>query len=1125
MKPIHDFYEYHYGATSYRFLPTGDIFDFTCGNIMLNQFRGNPRDGSANNIYLRIYKEDRIVAYPLLGVQSGSTLRVGKDALVFRGMVEGIGYEVTFRGRDHAWFWEVALKGSNETVDLLYGQDIGDASVAAVLTNELYTAQYLGHSIFTTEQGYVVCSRQNMEQEGAYPFLQQGTLGVKAKHYSTDGLQFIGLSYKESNQPEAASKDLPDRNYQFEFAYTGLQTELLSLDEVRRAVFYGYFRDTCQNAVTEPIELSVISALYEENSVQEVPESGTELKIKDCFGHPYASPEMGEEEIFTLFPDHQLEEEEDGRLLSFFTGEYSHVVTKRKELLTERPHGTIITTCIDTDKINSNLLTSTNYMYGLFHGQTVVGNTSYHKFLSTPRGLLNVQKNSGQRLYIKLGEQYRLLTLPAVYEMGMNYASWYYVLPEDVLKVTAFSAAQTPAMILEVESQEKKPYDFVLTNQLVLGEHEFLQEIHSLPIEQGLRFTLESKEYPGIHYDLQIPEHSFEMSDDRIFYTDELPRDETLVTISLQGLSRFQCVIRAELEEAKTQGGYSHETEQEPKLQGTNSFETEQEAEALKSYSFPVEKERYLEFYQKLTRNFKLSAPKTEVGEQLEILNQTAWWYSHNAMVHFAVPHGLEQPGGAAWGTRDICQGPMEYFLMTQHYALAKEILLNIFSHQAYEDGEWPQWFMFDRYSANAGECHGDVVFWPLKCVGDYIRCSGDASLLEIIVPYVDDIEREETILQHVKRAYAAIEKRFIGDTGLITYAGGDWDDTLQPADPLMKEHLISAWTVALAYQTLRGLQGVLTSIEVEFAAQLFESAERIQRDFAALLIRDGVIAGFAKQEQNGLELMLHPSDTMTGIQYRLIPMTRSIIAELVNPEQAAKNLQTVEEQLKCPDGVRLMNHPAHYEGGVSRLFKRAEQAANVGREISLQYTHAHIRYLEACAKVGYAEKAWEGLFTINPIQIRKAVPNACFRQSNLYFSSSDGQFFDRYEYSQEFSRLREGTIGVKGGWRLYSSGPGIYLNQLVSNLLGIRFSGEYLLVDPILPGSLDGLEFTYTCFDQNITFRYHFGQEIKPSAQSDGRELDCDTLTNPYREAGIQIHRRQLEQCSGIIDLYFPDR
>ncbi|MBC8831682.1 hypothetical protein IAI13_35780, partial [Escherichia coli] len=72
--------------------------------------------------------------------------------------------------------------------------------------------------------------------------------------------------------------------------------------------------------------------------------------------------------------------------------------------------------------------------------------------------------------------------------------------------------------------------------------------------------------------------------------------------------------------------------------------------------------------------------------------------------------------------------------------------------------------------------------------------------------------------------------------------------------------------------------------------------------------------------------------DKDTNIKYRLIPLTRSVISELVDKKQASRNFEIIGEHLLHPDGVRLMSEPAHYAGGVSTHFKRAEQAANFGR-------------------------------------------------------------------------------------------------------------------------------------------------------------------------------------------------
>ena len=273
---------------------------------------------------------------------------------------------------------------------------------------------------------------------------------------------------------------------------------------------------------------------------------------------------------------------------------------------------------------------------------------------------------------------------------------------------------------------------------------------------------------------------------------------------------------------------------------------------------------------------------------------------------------------------------------------------------------------------------------------------------------------------------------------------------------------------------------------------------------------------------------MLHPVDNETGIQYRLLPMTRSIIAELVAPGQAKHNMELIDRELKFPDGVHLMNRPASYKGGVSKLFKRAEQAANVGREISLLYTHAHIRYLEACAKLGDGTTAWDSLFTINPVLIKQSVPSACLRQSNMYFSSSDGMFMDRYDFAENFDKLKSGDIPVKAGWRLYSSGPGIYLNQLVSNILGIRFLPDALILDPVQPAALNGLKLKLDCFGKEVTFHYHINSDKNADTNSDRLTVYADEtliageeIPNPYRKGGIKIDKNALEKDYSEINIF----
>jgi 1,2-beta-oligoglucan phosphorylase len=232
-----------------------------------------------------------------------------------------------------------------------------------------------------------------------------------------------------------------------------------------------------------------------------------------------------------------------------------------------------------------------------------------------------------------------------------------------------------------------------------------------------------------------------------------------------------------------------------------------------------------------------------------------------------------------------------------------------------------------------------------------------------------------------------------------------------------------------------------------------------------------------------------------------------------LTPEQAESHYQIIKDNLFCPDGVRLMNRPAKYTGGVSTHFKRAEQAANFGREIGLQYVHAHIRFVEAMAKLGKVDEVWKGLEVINPVGLQQVVPNAEIRQSNTYFSSSDGKFNTRYEAQDRFDELRKGTAPVKGGWRIYSSGPGIYMNQLISNCLGIRIDNGDLIIDPVLPGNLDGLHFDFKLNGTPVTFVYHLTGTEENSVRINGRTVNGNAISNRYRNGGIHISKQELEK------------
>src|SRR5262249_47493216 len=279
----------------------------------------------------------------------------------------------------------------------------------------------------------------------------------------------------------------------------------------------------------------------------------------------------------------------------------------------------------------------------------------------------------------------------------------------------------------------------------------------------------------------------------------------------------------------------------------------------------------------------------------------------------------------------------------------------------------------------------------------------------------------------HIEKLLATVRERFIPGTSLIRYGEGDWNDSLQPADPAMRDWMVSSWTVGLLYQQVGRYAQLLQHVGRNDAAQdLTALAAAMRADFNRHLIIDGTVAGYVLFDR-GLdkpEPLLHPRDTRTGLQYSLLPMNRGIIAGLFTPKQAQHHLQLIRAHLLHPDGVRLMDRPVTYRGGPERVFRRAESAAFFGREIGLMYVHAHLRYGEALAALGDADALWEALLMVNPIAVTERLAHASPRQRNTYFSSSDAAFHDRYEASAEWDRVRTGGIAAEGGWRPHFPGP-----------------------------------------------------------------------------------------------------
>jgi cellobiose phosphorylase len=1030
------------GTIQFTFLASGDVFKIMDQDHQVNLLHGNPIDGMISNIYLREKLMTGFRVSKLIGVHSPSLFTLTGDGAIYEGTVFDVHYQVHLIIHDKGWFYQLHLRGGNpkSQYDVMYGQDVGIAHPFGILSNEAYTSQYIDHQVFNHEGKVTLLSRQN---QGNTHYLQIGS-DANIQAYCTDAMQFFGLDYKLTHTPKAYQEaTLPSKNYQYEFAYLTLQTSPFSIQpNMKPLTFYGYSHREANLFVTNPFPTPSVP-LSKWTTFQ-----GQAIKPLLNPSKPISGKSLTHLEFLKAFPALKQVEDKDGNFLSGFLPDGSHVISQQKELLVERPHGHILLSG-DVLHASEDVFATTAYMFGVFGSHTVYGNTNFHKLTGDLRHPLNAHTIAGTRLYIETSGVYQLLGMPSYLVMGLDKLTWTYILPQDVITITLAVNGKDPLSKLTFASKENHSYRVLVSQQYLLDTNEYNQPITYT--YDGRIFEIDGRSngminthYPGLRYRCSADQpYSLKLGHTMIPNTKE---DGGMFFFCFDYASRFTFYTEATLN-----GLF-------PKKPENATFEG---------------------MYQDLIHTLiplKLTHPTKQ--EEVDTFNFLVPWYVHDALVHYASPHGLEQYNGAAWGTRDVLQGPFELFLTAQRFDLNKEILLKVFARQFSDTKEFPQWFMFDNYRhIQAHESHGDVLVWPLKALATYLDATGDLDILKINIPYMDKhlgqfTKDKKPLYDHVWDIVETLQKSSILCTSLPAYGGGDWDDTLQPANQTLTKQMVSAWTVALLFETLSLLnQFVIFPDQRQLKLKTYLAS--IEKDFNQYLIVDGVPAGFVIFYPDHQDVLLHPQDKTTGLTYRLLPFNRGLISQIIDPKKVKAYQAIIHQHLRHPDGVRLMNTAVTYQGGKKTYFQRAETAANFGREIGIQYVHAHIRYIEAMCTIGDADEAWWGLNVINPIGIQHHVPHAELRQRNVYFSSSDAAFLDRYEAKKDFEKVRQGKIKVKAGWRLYSSGPGIYLQTLIQQFLGIRVKHHQLIVDPQIPSTLSGLTVEFHFQSRSLKMTY----------------------------------------------------
>ena len=1099
------------------------------------------------NLYLRIREDEGAEAVALIGPGSAGTVSWSGTGPTISGVWRGLQYIVIFRLADAmtAWYWHVSVtsRRSDPTeVDLVYAQDLALAPYGAVRACEYYVSQYLDLTpVHTTTAGTAVAARQNMPGP-TVPWAAVGCL-TEGVGWGTDALQLVGRAHHAGALPVGLSaKDLPSTRLQHEHTLVLLQArpQRLARGETVATGFFGAYEPDHPAATSAADASAVDEALAQ-------PEAALPAH-RDAAEGLAARGQVAPSSLFSSSPalactpldDDQLvrlggggcrHAEWDGRtLLSFFADDGSHVVTSAKQAAVLRPHGHVMRTG-EALVPDEGSLTSTAWMAGTFHSQVTQGHVSRNRMVSTRRSYVGLRAAQGLRIFMgspEVANGWALLDEPSAWAVAPGSCRWWYSHEGGLIEVSSTAPAQSHELGLGLRVLSGPPVRLLICAHVALGGDDGQDPEPPLLEDDGAGVTI--RPVKGSEISNRFPDGSFRLSWEP-GTIDEVCRDETLfldgrsrdlpwVTMRTTSTSEVHLALTADLvpraDLAKqdlvglaSRGG----TVADP-----NPGRTPQSG-----------------FWDRISGSLRLRPPAdSPLAEEVRRLDAVLPWFAHDALVHYLSPRGLEQSTGGAWGTRDVCQGPVGLLIALGQPAPLRDVIIRVLRAQNTR-GDWPQSFEFypREIRAGQGDSHGDVIFWPILALAEYLAVTGDASLFAERISFVDDdgATGGEPLLEHVRRALAIITASTVRGTPLPAYGHGDWNDSLQPADPQLAARLASTWTATLQVQALRTLATSLRTVSSQleghnavqagkFADQTELMAGETARALHTLLMRDGGLAGYGLFADDGsIEHLVHPSDQRTGLKYGLLHIIHAISGDLLSPGETRDHLAVIDSHLRGPDGARLFDRPARYHGGPMEVFQRAEASTFFGREIGLMYTHAHLRYAEALARHGDAERLFEALALANPIGVTERTANSRPRQSTCYYSSSDATFADRYEAAAHYGDVRDGTVPLEGGWRVYSSGPGIFLRLVVESLLGVRRRGDLLEIDPVLAPALDGLQATVPLSGIPVEVTFRVGRRgVGPVGVAlNGVEVATTSLSNPYRAAGVAIEMARVDELMKV--------